>query len=101
VNGRSAIGNLEIWDNRSQSAGQAAELAVATDLRKSDQNSGYSDQWALLHERDCRRRIQYFIVEVPRAATIATNTLTGAGDLVLLFNQTGAPTVARTILLSM
>ena len=37
--------------------------------------------------------IRYFIVDVPRQATMATNILSsGTGDLVLMFNQDGLPT---------
>ena len=36
--------------------------------------------------------IRYFIVNVPRRATMATNILSGTGDLVLLYNRDGLPT---------
>ncbi|HXT38411.1 MAG TPA: hypothetical protein VN887_00160, partial [Candidatus Angelobacter sp.] len=36
--------------------------------------------------------IKYFIVDVPRRATMATNILDGSGNLVLLFNQDALPT---------
>ncbi len=35
--------------------------------------------------------IRYFIVNVPRRATMATNILDGSGALLLLFNQDGLP----------
>jgi len=38
--------------------------------------------------------IKYFMVDVPRRATMATNVLDGTGDLVLLYNPTGLPSGA-------
>jgi subtilisin-like proprotein convertase family protein len=39
-------------------------------------------------------QIKYFIVDVPRSATMATNLLSGSGDLKLLYSSLGLPTGA-------
>ena len=36
--------------------------------------------------------VHYFVVDVPRVATMATNWLTGTGDLKMWFDQAGVPT---------
>ena len=68
------------------------ELAVAIDVRESVRTAVTLTN-GLCYSGHCgQRRIAYFIVDVPRSATSATNTLTGTGDLILSFNQNGAPT---------
>src|SRR5262249_9227308 len=95
--GESAYGNwtLEVWDNRTgatnfipQLLGWRLELLLANPNPPAITLTNavpYSNTVA-------GAEIKYFIVNVPLAATFATNTLTGTGDLILIGDRSALPT---------
>jgi subtilisin-like proprotein convertase family protein len=110
--GESAFGNwtLEMWDNRIGQAGGAQPELISWELRfilantnppavplvfcRPDTNtvSVYLEGCEPLEFTVTRDEIKYFMVEVPRSASMATNVVASTNDLVLLFNQDGLPT---------
>ncbi len=110
--GESAFGNwtLEMWDNRvGPDSGPQPELiswqlqfvlantnppALPLVFCRPDTNtvSVYKEACEPVEFTVTGEEIKYFIVEVPRSASIATNLVTSTNDLVLLFNQDGLPT---------
>lgn len=85
--------NLEVWDNRTGPA-SAQLLSWRLQLRLANTNVAA----VRLTNEVCRtgtlaaNEVKYFYVEVPAAAFVANNILTGSGDLVLRYGPTGAPT---------
>ena len=95
--GQPAVGDwsLEVWDNRAGGADPEATL-LNWQLLMSLAQTNYPA--TTLSNGECVTNtvvgddIQYYIVDVPRIATIATNWLSGTGDLMLLWNEDGIPT---------
>ena len=95
--GEAAVGEwtLEIWDNRA-GAVEPQPLLQNWQLLMSLAETNFPA--VALSNGECvtntviGEEIQYYIVDVPRIATIATNWLSGTGDLVLLWNEDGIPT---------
>ena len=113
--GESAFGNwtLEVWDNRSgASLAQPPPLVLNWKLDFIFANTTppatpltfcpATTNVASVYDANCvpvtntvtGGEIKYFIVNVPRRATMATNMLSGTGDLLLLYNRDGLPTGA-------
>jgi subtilisin family serine protease/subtilisin-like proprotein convertase family protein len=110
--GESALGNwrLEIWDNREGTTTPLPPLLLSWKLNFIFANTNAPaitltnctpfTNVVSVYETNCVPRticvtgseIKYFVVEVPRSATQATNILVGGGDLVLLYNRDGLPT---------
>ncbi len=94
--GQPAVGDwtLEIWDNRAGAA-EPQPLLQNWQLLMSLAETNFPA--TALSNGECVTNlvvgdeIQYYIVDVPRIATIATNWLSGTGDLVLLWNEDGVP----------
>ncbi|PYI83510.1 MAG: hypothetical protein DME26_14870, partial [Verrucomicrobia bacterium] len=94
--GESAYGNwrLELWDNRtganlpgSQLVSWRLELLLGnTNVPAITLTNGVPYTNTVVGPE-----IRYFIVDVPLAATYATNTLIGNGDLILLGDRFGLP----------
>jgi subtilisin-like proprotein convertase family protein len=104
---------LEVWDNRVGARLPAPELvswklnfiyantnppALPLVFCRANTNTAsvYAEGCDPLTNTVAGDQIRYFLVEVPRTATAATNWLTslagaGSGDLILLFNQDGLP----------
>ena len=95
--GQPAVGDwtLEIWDNR---AGAVEPQPVLQNWQLLMSLAQTNFPATALSNGECVTNvisgdaIQYYIVDVPRIATIATNWLSGTGDLVLLWNEDGVPT---------
>ena len=112
LEGESAFGTwtLEMWDNRIGQAGGPQPELISWELRfilantnppavplvfcRPDTNtvSVYLEGCEPLEFTVTRDEIKYFLVEVPRSASMATNVVASTNDLVLLFNQDGLPT---------
>ncbi|MEO8426447.1 MAG: S8 family serine peptidase, partial [Verrucomicrobiota bacterium] len=92
--GERSVGDwkLEMWDSRGEFAGRLLNWQLQLTFANVSKTAVTLTNGLCYTNMISGDEIQYFIVEVPRAATIATNTLNGAGDFVLLFNQNGAPT---------
>ena len=94
--GEPALGNwtLELWDNRDGSE-DAQPVLITWQLLLSLAETNFP---ALsLNNGECVTNtvqgdeIQYYIVDVPRSTTFATNWLSSEGNLLLLLNQDGVP----------
>jgi subtilisin-like proprotein convertase family protein len=110
--GESAFGNwtIEMWDNRVGSGGGLPPELISWQLRfvlantnppavplvfcRPDTNTvpAYTEECEPAEFTVTRDEIKYFIVEVPRSASLATNLVVCTNDVVLLFNQDGLPT---------
>ncbi len=94
--GESAFGEwtLELWDNR---AGAANPQPVLNTWQLMLSLAETNFPAITLKNRQCVTNTlpgdetQYYIVDVPRSATFATNWLNSEGDLILLLNQNGIP----------
>lgn len=109
--GGSALGTwtLEAWDNRVGGAIQLPTI-VSWELRFIFANTNPPaivltnctpfTNVVSVYETNCvpqslcvaGREIKYFIVNVPRSATLATNLVVSTGNMVVFFNQDGLPT---------
>jgi len=111
--GETALGqwSLELEDNRAGPPGAAARSLVGWQIEFTFANTNFpaitltncvpdTNVVSLYEPGTCdfftntvvRDQIKYFIVEVPRSATAATNLLSGSGDLRLLYSPVGLPT---------
>lgn len=94
--GQPAVGDwsLEVWDNRA-GGNEPQPLLQNWQLLLSLAQTNFPA--INLTNGECVTNtvsgddIQYYIVDVPRIATLATNWLSGTGDLVLLWNEDGIP----------
>ncbi len=94
--GEPAVGEwtLEVWDNR---AGAVTPEPILQNWQLLMSLANTNFPATALSNGECATNtvvgdeIQFYIVDVPRIATIATNWLTGTGDLVLYYNQDGVP----------
>ncbi|MBI3414412.1 MAG: S8 family serine peptidase [Verrucomicrobia bacterium] len=98
LKGERAIGNwrLEIADTRSEFAGKLLNWQLEFIFAEETKPAVTLVNGACFSGQVSGDEIKYFIVEVPQAATQATNILTGTGDLVLYFNQNAAPTAGTS-----
>ncbi|MCS1409873.1 MAG: Major intracellular serine protease [Verrucomicrobia subdivision 3 bacterium] len=94
--GQPAVGNwtLELWDNR---AGAVEPQPVLRTWQLLMSLAETNFPAVALSSGECVTNtisgddIHYYIVDVPKIATTATNWLSGTGDLVLLLNEDGVP----------
>ena len=94
--GQPAVGEwtLEVWDNR---AGAVEPQPILQNWQLLMSLAETNFPATALSNGECVTNtvvgddIQFYIVDVPRIATIATNWLSGTGDLVLLWNEDGIP----------
>jgi subtilisin family serine protease/subtilisin-like proprotein convertase family protein len=94
--GQPAVGewSLEVWDNR---AGAIEPQPILQNWQLLMSLAETNFPATALSNGECVTNIvvgdeiQYYIVDVPRIATIATNWLSGTGDLVMLWNEDGIP----------
>ncbi|PYK60869.1 MAG: hypothetical protein DME21_10590, partial [Verrucomicrobia bacterium] len=110
--GESALGTwrLEVWDNRVGAFINPSPELLSWQLRFIFANTNapaipltfvpattnvasvYDTNGVAVTNIVAGGQIRYFIVDVPRRATLATNVLAGTGDLKLLFDQDALPT---------
>ncbi|MHB8522661.1 MAG: S8 family serine peptidase, partial [Limisphaerales bacterium] len=86
---------LEVWDNRAGANGPPPPALLSWQLQLSYATTNFlavpMANGICYTGTNIGNAVQYFNVDVPRSATLATNDVSGTGDLVLLFNQNGLP----------